>query len=234
MLAYVQQLERKGAREMKLVYRSRKERAEYAFKKYGNFLEGSVLDVGCGEAYLKKYVTGEYVGVDMAGSHDIFVDLEKGKMPFKDGSFDCVVCTDVLEHMNDIHAVFVELTRVTKKYVILSLPNNWAPFMGRILMGYGNSPKFYGLPLNQPKDRHKWFFNCEEAKAFVYGMAKRTNTRVIRCEVHCPRRNEKTLKNLSKWIFTYLTGGKYNNLFALALWTVLEKRHEVHYGLHTT
>jgi ubiquinone/menaquinone biosynthesis C-methylase UbiE len=209
---------------MKLLYGSRQERAEYVFKKYGNFLEGSVLDVGCGEAYLKKYVTGEYVGVDIAGNPDISVDLEKGKIPFKDDSFDCVVCTDVLEHIDDIHKVFVELTRVTNKYVILSLPNDWAPFLGRILMGYRNSPKFYGLPITKPKDRHKWFFNCEEAKAFVYGMAKRTNTRVIRCEVYCPRRNEKSPKNFLKWIFTYLTGGKYNHLFSLAIWAVLEKR----------
>jgi 2-polyprenyl-3-methyl-5-hydroxy-6-metoxy-1,4-benzoquinol methylase len=90
----------KGRRN-ELVYRSRKERAEYVLKKYSNFLEWSVLDVGCCEAYLKRHITGEHVGVDIAGSPDIFVDLEKGKMPIKDDSFDCVVCTDVLERINE-------------------------------------------------------------------------------------------------------------------------------------
>lgn len=205
-------------------YTSRQERAEYVFNKYGKFLDGNVLDVGCGEAFLKKYVTGKYIGVDRTCNPDMIVDLEQGKIPFEDSSFDCVVCTDVLEHVDNIHEVFIELTRVTKKYVILSLPNNWNTVYGGILKGQRNSSHRYGLSASEPEDRHKWFFNCEEATKFVYGMAERTGMTVVKCDVCCPHRNEKTLKNLMKWLFTVVTRNEYNNLFSLSLWAVLEKK----------
>ena len=79
---------------MKLGYQSRKERAAYTCKKYGEFLQRRILDVGCGDAYLKELVGSEYAGIDFAGKPDVIFDPEQEKLPFKDNSFDCVVCTE--------------------------------------------------------------------------------------------------------------------------------------------
>ena len=56
---------------MDLHYDSREERAVYTHKKYGKFLQGRILDVGCGDAYLKELVGGEYVGIDITGKLDV-------------------------------------------------------------------------------------------------------------------------------------------------------------------
>jgi len=205
---------------VELCYNSRRERAAYTRKKYDKFLQGRILDVGCGDAHLKELISNEYVGIDVAGKPDMVCDLEKGKLPFKNNSFDCVVCTDVLEHLENIHDMFFELARVTRKYVIISLPNNWNQFIKKIFKGEGVS-KFYGLPVEKPKDRHKWFFNYEEAKNFIYGMAEKAGMNVIIYEHYCHFGIRRPFMNfLAKMV---LNEAKYNNIFALALWTVLEK-----------
>ena len=65
---------------MELVYNSREERAEYVWEKYGEFLPDSVLDVGCGNAHLRKYIARNYTGVDFTGNPDIRIDLEQGEL----------------------------------------------------------------------------------------------------------------------------------------------------------
>ncbi|MFH1144533.1 MAG: methyltransferase domain-containing protein [Candidatus Eisenbacteria bacterium] len=54
-----------------------------------------------------------YVGVDIAGRPDIELNLEKAeRLPFDDDAFDTVLCADVLEHLDNLHAIFDELVRV--------------------------------------------------------------------------------------------------------------------------
>ena len=203
-----------------LRYNSREERAAYTYKKYGEFLQGRILDVGCGDAYLKELVGSEYVGIDITGKPDVVFDLEQGKLPLKSDSFDCVVCTDVLEHLENIHDMFFELARVTRKYVIISLPNNWNPFIKKILKGESDL-KFYGLPVEKPKDRHKWFFNYEEAKNFIYGMAEKVRINVIICEPYC---HFEQRRPFFKFLLQKILNEKRYNNIVLALWAVLEKK----------
>ena len=79
-------------------FRTRAARSEYIATRFHHLLKGKVLDVGCDQAVLKKLIpTMDYLGVDIAGDPDMRLDLEKiERLPFADGSFDCVVCTEVL------------------------------------------------------------------------------------------------------------------------------------------
>ena len=47
--------------------------------------------------------------------------LDAAQLPFGDGSFDVVSCTEVFEHLPDPKRAFAELARISKRFVILSV-----------------------------------------------------------------------------------------------------------------
>jgi ubiquinone/menaquinone biosynthesis C-methylase UbiE len=96
-----------------------------------------VLEVGCGAGHvLGRFENVRRVGVDLSEGMltrirrrlGNTVELARGNaasVPFATGSFDIVLCTEVLEHVPDPAAVVAELVRVTKPggRVIVSIPN---------------------------------------------------------------------------------------------------------------
>ncbi len=84
-------------------------------------LRGRLLDVGCGSKWKQDLVgdlVDEYVGLDHPGSmHDRSVVDVFGRadaMPLADASFDAVLCTSVLEHLEDPVAALREARRVLR------------------------------------------------------------------------------------------------------------------------
>ncbi|MBI2637452.1 MAG: class I SAM-dependent methyltransferase [Candidatus Sungbacteria bacterium] len=102
-----------------------------------NFKFKTALDAGCGMGHMMrellhrdKKVKGVEVSKD-AIKH-FLADLNKKgliakagleKLPYKDGEFDLVFCSDVMEHipMFDVPASIQELARVTKNYLVLTI-----------------------------------------------------------------------------------------------------------------
>ena len=169
-------------------YKSRKDKPEYVWRKYREILRGRILDVGADECGLKKFLPEgtEYIGIGLGGSVDLEIDLEKERIPYENNSFDCVLCLDVLEHLDNIHEVFDELCRVTGKYLIISLPNPWASFMGMLRGGYYKHTelpmKFYNLPTDIPNDRHKWFYGIHEAERFLKERGKMNGMEILQMD----------------------------------------------------
>lgn len=178
------------------VFTDRPTRAKYTALKYAAILDGSVLDVGCDQRYLREYLARPdlYIGVDLAPPADVAVNLDRENLPFDSARFDTVVCTDVLEHLERIHAVFDELLRVARKKVIISLPAPLNTLLGDLsrLGGRTAQPapdqwkKFYGLPVDPPADRHRWFFGYEDAVRFVDERSRRKGWRIeqVDCQWH--------------------------------------------------
>ncbi len=90
-----------------------------------------------------------------------------------------------------------------------------------------NHQKFYGLPIVKPSDRHKWFFNYDQALNFLEVRGKR-NSFMIRNKFSIPF-IPNTLKvqifNLFFKIY-YRNQFGYNNLFYSSLWVLLENLNE--------
>jgi ubiquinone/menaquinone biosynthesis C-methylase UbiE len=170
---------------MNTLKNDREGRVEWVFKRFKNTLlsSKSILDVGCDKAILKKKISGskiKYLGVDIDGSPDLKLNLDEiKKLPFKKGEYETIVCMDVLEHLENIHLIFDEFCRVSKKSIIITLPN---PILGTLnyyfgrrysskvnkdKKKFGKYQKFYGLPLEKPVDRHRWMYSYDEAVDFV-------------------------------------------------------------------
>jgi SAM-dependent methyltransferase len=98
-------------------------------KKYSRYLNGRVLDIGCGTKPYRSYLgeCGEYVGMDndAAVKPDIVGDINN--MPFPEEYFDSVLCTEVLEHLTEPEAGIRQINRVLKKngYLYLTIPQEW-------------------------------------------------------------------------------------------------------------
>ena len=150
-------------------------RAHYALGALGPYLSGRVLDVGAGgSASIFKEALGRfYFSVDLTAvraTPDVFADFERSPLPFADSAFDAVLCFDVLEHVDDPFGLFAECARVSRRYMIIALPNNWPGFFWSFVRGHNVSHlSGYGLPQDAPAPghRHKWFFNIEEGEAFL-------------------------------------------------------------------
>lgn len=223
-------------------YTSRAERAEYLLSRFSSLFSGAkaVLDVGCSQADLARHLAPEvsYVGIDadrdmLGDAHRLAqerphteileLNLEAGPLPFQTNQFDVSVCTEVLEHLDQFHRVFNDLVRVTRKHIIISLPNMyWLPLRLKILFAQGENGgdlKFYGLPSAPPSDRHRWFFSYEQAQRF---MRAQTSCRVVE-EFGYFGPGNGSIRSKVKDLFIR-NRGLWPNLFAMSYWVVLEKK----------
>ena len=80
---------------------------------------GSVLDLGAGSKpyaplYDSHFTLSTAVDVEHSPHDTSGVDqiAPADRLPFEDGSFDCVICTEVLEHCREPRAVMAEIARV--------------------------------------------------------------------------------------------------------------------------
>lgn len=165
-------------------YTDRESKAAYIADKYRAILAGSVLDVGCDTKRLRPLVARPdlYVGVDLCDAADVVIDLDREALPFGPGSFDTVVCTDVLEHLADPHGVFDHLCTIARGHLVISLPNPVKELLWSIWQGSGGRLKYYGLPVDPPADRHRWFFGYAEAERFLRERGARNGWVVEQCE----------------------------------------------------
>jgi SAM-dependent methyltransferase len=121
----------------------------------------SILDAGCGEGFMLWHLQEDgnearMLGIDNSlaalrwavdmtlSAHLALADVRE--LPFGDGSFELVLCLEVLEHLPDPQRGLAELRRVSGDYCLLSVPHE--PFFrianflrGKHLHAWGNDPE---------------------------------------------------------------------------------------------
>ncbi|MFH1211704.1 MAG: class I SAM-dependent methyltransferase [Candidatus Woesearchaeota archaeon] len=97
--------------------------------------KAKILDVGCGLCTFLKYVHTirpdiKLFGIDVSSGIESripnFIEFKKAsgdKIPYKDNTFDLVICQHVLEHVQNPEDFAMEIKRVTKEHVIIAVPN---------------------------------------------------------------------------------------------------------------
>lgn len=168
-------------------FSNRRGRAEFISSYFKNLFQdaSSVLDVGCSDNDLKKIVGSSVYGIDISGNPDKTVDLEKEKLAsFSDNQFDLSVCTEVLEHIDNFYEVLDDLCRVSGTHVLISLPNCPDIWKTLRIIFTQSTGKFYGLPLEKPEDRHKWFFSWKELDIFFSQYAAKHGYQIVEKFIH--------------------------------------------------
>ena len=121
----------------------------------------SLLDIGCGEGFILKLIVEQQDKIALFGC-DInelallhaktfvpsatFFQNDEYFTKLEDNSFDCIICTEVLEHIKEPEKMLKKIQEISRKYVILSVPHE--PFfrLGNLLSGkyintLGNHPE---------------------------------------------------------------------------------------------
>lgn len=125
----------------------------------------TVFDAGCGEGYiLNRVLMGRFArvyGADLDGERLRYARQQAGQsaifqgnlhdIPLPAASVDLVICLEVLEHVGDPVRALDELARVTRRYALLSVPNE--PFwrMGNLARG-----AYWGQLGNTPEHINHW------------------------------------------------------------------------------
>ena len=107
--------------------------------RYINKVDGAqILDCGCGKGEPMRFINRDKrfytVGVDifepylktckMLNIHNEYILCDVCKLPFKDKSFDAVICLEVIEHLSEIEGniLIKEVERVASKQIIFGTP----------------------------------------------------------------------------------------------------------------
>ena len=110
----------------------------------------TILDAGCGEGFTLNKLYQEEMGEELEGIDGSEEAISIGKkihphlslkrasiykLPYKDSSFDLVLSTEVLEHLEEPEKALKEIIRVSRKYILLSVPNEPFFMLSNFLRG---------------------------------------------------------------------------------------------------
>ncbi|MBN1122374.1 MAG: class I SAM-dependent methyltransferase [Anaerolineae bacterium] len=123
--------------------------------------DAQLLEVGCGSGQGSLQIMKMLVGQQTLQISDInkefVIKLQASNFPLRvtqesvydlkraGGEFDCIFLLEVLEHLDNYEKALSELVRVSKKYIVISVPNEplWRilnMMRGKYLRGFGNTP----------------------------------------------------------------------------------------------
>ena len=157
-----------------------------------------VLEVGCGAGESSRrilallqgqhYEISEYDPryVEMLRRTDFPIQVTQEsvyELQRRDGEFDCILMLEVLEHLTDYRRALREVFRVSRKHVIISVPNE--PLWSLLNILRGQYVRDLG---NTPGHVNRWGPRAIRRLIEEYGVCRRVYTPVPWIVVHAQRR----------------------------------------------
>lgn len=112
----------------------------------------TIADVGCAEGFVAAFLRRSFPRVSCTGMDIDLAALRRGRqlspafetqqadilhLPYPSKSMDLVLCLEVLEHLHQPQAALAEITRVSRRYCLLSVPHE--PFFRLANLARGKS-----------------------------------------------------------------------------------------------
>jgi hypothetical protein len=210
-------------------YLDRAERNRFAASQLQGAEVKRILNLGGGgKRHLQQSLSRMDVGVyeiDIQGDCDLAVNLDTlESLPFEDNHFNVACAFDVLEHLEHFHLLNEEMYRVSKEYVLISLPNSVTEILYDFLrnkpqktpdLNRGTFSVFYGLPLSPPSDRHRWWLYFEDIIRYYYYFSQAHGASL---EFWTPK------LSIKKKLFKFMFGARLcYSLFCPYVWIKLSK-----------
>lgn len=86
-------------------------------KSFAGHIRGKVLDIGAGgfARYQSCFRYEKYIKMDISVMKGAGIVASAESIPFKDGSFDSIICTQVFEHLQTPDRAAREIYRILKR-----------------------------------------------------------------------------------------------------------------------
>lgn len=184
--------------------------------------ENYVLEVGCGAGnILKKLKVGRIFGVDisermirkcyqkLAGRGTVIKAFGE-RLPFRDGTFDRVICSEVIEHVLEPREIIKEISRVMKEdaIAVISIPHEKMLSKVKMLilklrLGRFLATDSYRAPVDMTDEWHLHNFDYPLLEEFLNSSLEILKRRTLpfsflpmRYVVECKKKNRNKIKTL--------------------------------------
>lgn len=117
--------------------------------RHGTLRHKLIADLGCGPGFYTEAfravgatcvpIDGDFAELELAGdAPDGAVQADAANMPFPDGTFDAIFCSNLLEHASDTAGVVAEMSRTLRRggWGYLSWTNWYSPWGGHDMSPY--------------------------------------------------------------------------------------------------
>ncbi len=153
-----------------------------------------LLDIGCGEGIVAAYLRDtlgfrEAHGVEIApgaceraaarGVVARALNLDSGPLPFADGFFDAILCSEVIEHVIDTDHLLEEIRRTLKPGGVAAITTpNLAGWINRAALAIGWQPFSYDVSLRHKVGRPR--FGSAETSGHLHMFTHRALKELLR------------------------------------------------------
>ncbi|MEI7652774.1 MAG: class I SAM-dependent methyltransferase [bacterium] len=143
----------------------------------------NLLDLGCWDGFIMERIIEKHKAKKVIGVDNAISAVERGRkrgldirliksvdeeLPFEDGTFNCVIAGEIIEHLYDVNSFIKEIHRVLKPggQLIITTPN-LASLGSRLTLLLGKTPWMIENELGETSAGHMRYFTFDSLRQLL-------------------------------------------------------------------